>query len=86
MLIIAFFVMLGGKGAVVGLLLVLVRVPLVPFWISFCSCFSTLQGLLVRCLLGLFSLGTALLGLLVGFPLGGCQFLVMLGYCAEDHG
>ena len=35
-------------------------------------------GLLVHCLLALFSFGFVLLVLLVGPPLGGCQFLVML--------
>ena len=44
------------------------------FWINFCSCFSILQGLLVRCLLGLFLFGTVLLGLLVEFLFGLYQF------------
>ena len=39
-----------------GLLLVLRRVPLAPFWINFCSCFSILPGHLVRCLQVLFLL------------------------------
>ena len=49
-----------------------------PFLISFCSCFSILLGLLVRCLLVPFHFGIVLLGLLVGFLFGLCQFLVML--------
>ena len=32
----------------------------------------------MHCLLALFLLGIVLLGLLVGLPLGGCRFLVML--------
>ena len=39
-LIIVGFGMLVGKGVVMGLPLVRGRVLLVPFWVSFCSCFS----------------------------------------------
>ena len=69
---------IGWERCVVGLLLDLVKVPLVPFWISFCSCFSILLGLLVRCLLVLFHYGIVLLGLLAGSLFGLCKFLAML--------
>ena len=46
------------------------------FWMSCCSSFSTFLGLLVRCFLVLFSLGTVLLDLLVGPLLGGCWCFV----------
>ena len=48
------------------------------FLVSFCSCFSILLGLLVRCLLELFPCGTALPGLLLGFLLGLYQLLVIM--------
>ena len=67
--------MLVGKGVVMGLLLVLGRVPLAPFWISFCSCFSILPGLLVRCLLVLFLYDIVLHGLLREPLLGLCLLL-----------
>ena len=44
---------------------------------SFLDSFVILLGLLVHCLLGLFLCDTALLGLLVGSPLGGYRCLVM---------
>ena len=49
-----------------------------PFLISICSFFTTLPGLLVRCLLVLFLYGIVLHGLLLEPVLGLCPFLAML--------
>ena len=63
-LIIAGFGMLVGRGVVMGLLLVLRRVPLAPFfWTSFCCFFTTLPGLLVHCLQVFFPYSIVLLSL-----------------------
>ena len=78
LLIIAGFGMLVGRGVVMGLLLVLGRVPLLPYWISFCCFFTTFPGLLVFFLLVLFHFGIVLLGLLVEFLFGFDQFLFVL--------
>ena len=55
-----------GRSVVMGLLLVLKRVLLHPFWTNFCCFFTTLPGRLVPCLLVLFHYGIVLLGSLLG--------------------
>ena len=77
-LIIVGFGMLVGKGVVMGLLLVLGRVPLAPFQTSFCCYFITLPGLLVHCSLVLFLYGIVLLSLPLEPLFGLCLFLAML--------
>ena len=67
---------LAGKGAVMGSLLVLVKVLLLLFWTSFYLSFIILLGRLVLCLLVLFLYGIVLSSLLLRHLFGSCLFLV----------
>ena len=70
------FGILAGKGAVMGSLLVLVKVLLLLFWTSLYLSFTILLGRLVLCLLVLFLYDIVLSSLLLRHLFGSYLFLV----------